>query len=180
LEIRRTIGHRYGEATALSHLGWLAHDQHTPQVGLDYCQRALNISQSIGDRENEAYALSGLGLCHEQLAHLEEATGDYQAALNIHREIGATTLAIFDQTGLARIALAQHNLDTARKCITPVANWIKAGNAQKFWDPWIIYQSSHQILDVLGESDTVQSILNEAHTILQQRAKEISNQQLRQ
>jgi tetratricopeptide (TPR) repeat protein len=179
LEVRRTIGHRYGEATALSHLGWLAYDQHNPEAGIDYCQQALDISRAIGDRENEAYALSGLGLNHEQLGHLEVASLNYQAALNIHREIGAATLAIFDQTGLARIALAQTKVETVRKHITPVTDWILAGNAQKFWDPWVIYQSTYQVLNTLGESDTAHSILDEAHTVLQQRASEISDQELR-
>jgi tetratricopeptide (TPR) repeat protein len=179
LEVRRTIGHRYGEATALSHLGWLAYDQHNPEAGIDYCQQALDISRAIGDRENEAYALSGLGLNHEQLGHLEVAALNYQAALNIHREIGAATLAIFDQTGLARIALAQTKVETVREHITPVTDWILAGNAQKFWDPWVIYQSTYQVLNTLGESDTAHSILDEAHTVLQQRASEISDQELR-
>jgi class 3 adenylate cyclase/predicted ATPase len=179
LETRRTIGHRYGEATALSHLGWLAYDQHNPEAGLDYCQQALDISRAIGDRENEAYALSGLGFNHEQLGRLDAAASNYQAALTIHREIGAATLTIFDQTGLARIALTQNKVETAREYITPVTEWILAGNAQKFWDPWVIYQSTYQVLDALGESDTARNILDEAHTVLQQRATEISNQELR-
>jgi tetratricopeptide (TPR) repeat protein len=151
-----------------------------PEVGVDYCQQALKISQTIGDRENEAYALSGLGLNYEQLGHLDEAASNYLAALTIHREIGATTLTIFDRIGLARIALAQQNLETARKHITPVINWISAGNAHKFWDPWSIYQSTYQVLDTLGETNAAYTILDEAHTMLHQRAKEISDEELRQ
>jgi len=179
LELRRLIGHRYGEAMALSHLGWLAVDQHQPEAGLEYCQQALDISRAIGDRENEAYALSGLALNYEQLGQLDEATANYEAALTIQREIGATTLAIFGQTGLARIALAQQDLVQAREQITPVLAWIEAGNAQKFWDPWSIYLSTYQVLTALNEGDTAQSILAEAHTVLQQRAIEISDEELR-
>jgi len=179
LELRRLIGHRYGEATALSHLGWLAVDQHQPEAGLEYCRQALDISRAIGDRENEAYALSGLALNYEQLEQLDEASANYEAALTIQREIGATTLAIFGQTGLARIALAQQNLAQAREQITSVVAWIEAGNAQKFWDPWSIYLSTYQVLAALDEADTAQSILAEAHAVLQQRANEISDEKLR-
>jgi len=104
---------------------------------------------------------------------------NYEAALTIQREIGATTLAIFGQTGLARIALAQKDLTESRKQITPVVAWIEAGNAQKFWDPWSIYLSTYQVLAALDEMDTAQSILAEAHAVLRQRANEISDEELR-
>jgi tetratricopeptide (TPR) repeat protein len=163
----------------LSHLGWLAVDQHQSEVGLKYCQQALDISRTIRDRENEAYALSGLALNYEQLGQLNDAMVNYEAALTIQREIGATTLAIFGQAGLARIALVQQNLVQAREQITPVVAWIEAGNAQKFWDPWSIYLSTYQVLAALDEAETAKSILAEAHTILQQRANEISDGELR-
>ncbi len=179
LQIRRDIGHRYGEAAALSHLGWLAYDQQQPESGLDYCRRALDISRAIDDRENEAYALSGLALNYEQLGQLDDAAANYDAALAIQREIGAATLAIFSQTGLARIALARQDRNAARETIKPVTEWILAGNAQKFWDPWSIYLSTGKILQALGEQETAHSILDEAHTLLQKRANEISNAELR-
>ncbi len=179
LDKRRTIGDRYGEATALSHLGWLACDRLKHQDGLGYCQEALDISRIIGDRENEAYALSGMGLNYENLDNLDLAASTYQAALAIHREIGATTLRTFDQAGLARVALAQQNFETAHEHIMAVVGWILAGNAQNFWDPWTIYQSAYKVLTALGETDTAGTILDEAHTILHQRAKEISDQELR-
>jgi class 3 adenylate cyclase/predicted ATPase len=179
LKIRRIIGDRYGEATALSHLGWLAYDQRNPQAGLEYCHQALVISYDINDRENEAYALSGMGLNYEQQGQLDLARANYQAALAIHQDIGATTLAIFDQAGLARIALDQNNLSAARDYITPVANWVLGGNAQKFWDPWTIYQSSFRALTALGEAETAHTILKEAHTLLHERAGKISDEYLR-
>ena len=180
LEKRSLIGDRYGEATALSHLGWLAADQGLYDAGLDYCQQALDISQAITDRENESYALSGLALNHEFAGNLELAIDDYQQALAIHRDIGATTLAVFDQAGLARIALAQKDFEAAQTHISPVTAWILAGNAQQFWDPWTIYLSAYQVLTALGESDQAHSILDQAHTVLYQRAKEISDTALRQ
>jgi tetratricopeptide (TPR) repeat protein len=179
LDIRRTIGDRYGEATALSHLGWLAYDRREAQTGLDYCQKALDISYSISDRENEAYALSGMGLNYEQLGQLDMAAASYRAALAIHQSIGAATLAIFDQAGLARIALAQDKLDSAGAYIEPVAAWVQAGNAQKFWDPWIIYRSGYQVLTAVGAAAAARAILEEAHTLLHHRAGQISDPHLR-
>lgn len=179
LEKRRFIGDRYGEATALSHLGWLAYDQEKPHNGLRYCQEALEISQMIADRENEAYALSGIGLNFEYLREWEQATSAYEQALAIQREIGATSLAIFDQAGLARIALQRENLEAAREHITEVTDWILAGNAQQFWNPWIMYLSAYQVLTALGETKTAATLLNEAHTVLHQRAEEISDAELR-
>lgn len=179
LEKRRFVGDRYGEAAALSHLGWLAYDQQMPQEGLGYCQESLDISRAIADRENEAYALSGIGLNYEHLGELEQATSYYHQALTIQREIGATSLAIFDQAGLARIALKQEDFEAARKHIIVVADWILAGNAQQFWNPWIIYLSTYKVLSALDEMETATTILDEAHTVLHQRAEQISDSHLR-
>ena len=73
---------------------------------------------------------------------------------------------------LARLALAQQQLDTARNHIKPVTDWIMAGNAQKFWDPWIIYRSTYRVLAALEENDAAQKIVDEAYTLLQQRAEQ--------
>lgn len=179
LEKRRRAGDRYNEAMALSHLGWLAYDQNRCHPGLRYCLEALDISQSVGDRENEAYALSGLGLNHELLGNVEEAHTNYEAALTIHREIGATTLAIFDQAGLARIELARQNRQVAQGYISAVSEWILAGKAQQFWDPWIIYLSAYQVLSALEDTDTARTILHEAHSLIHQRAQAIGDERLR-
>lgn len=177
--VRQTLRDRYGEASALSHLGWLAYDQEKPEAGLDYCWQALEIAREIHAREHESGALSGMALNYELLGELNEARRYYQSAVTIHDEIGATTLAIFDRAGLARIALAQNNPDAAETCIKIVSDWVLSGNAQKFWDPWIIYLSSYEVLTALGYVHTAQTILAEAHTVLQQRAGQISDENLR-
>ncbi len=179
LDKRCLIGDRYGEATALSHLGWLAADRAMYEQGLTECQQALEISRSINDRENEAYALSGLAMNHEHLGELDIARITYEEALTRHRQIGASTLAIFDLTGLARIALARQNKAQAREYITQVKDWILNGKAQQFWDPWTIYLSAYQILSAVDEGDVARHILEEAHTLLHRRAEEISNKDLR-
>ena len=88
-------------------------------------------------------------------------------------------MAVFDQAGLARIALAQDDPGAALDYIRPVSDWIMNGNAQKFWDPWIIYQSTYQVLASLNETETARTILDEAHSVLHQRAKKISDEDLR-
>lgn len=176
---RCLTGDRYGEAMALSHLGWVANDQQATEKGLDYCQQALELSQRIGDRENEAYSLTGLGLNHEQLGQRQLARAEYEQALAIHQQIGATTLAIFDQACLARLALKGNDLAAAREYIDPVTEWILAGKAQQFWDPWSIYLVAYQVLSALGDDETARQLLQEAYTVLHQRANEISDETLR-
>ncbi len=178
-QIRCLIGDRHGQATALGRLGCLACDQQKYEDGLPYCREALEISQAIGDRENEAYALSGIGLIYENMGDLETAVSTYRQALTIHHEIGAANLAVSDQAGLARIALARQNFETAREHIAAVTDWILAGKAQQCWRPWTIYQSAYEVLTTLDETDTAAAILDEAHLILHQRAQEISEPELR-
>ncbi|GEM_PF-1759087 len=172
-------GDRYGQGVALSHLGWVAYDQQDYVKGMDYCQQALEIAQEVDDRENEAYSLTGLGLNYEQLGQWNSARAIYLQALTLHRSMGATTLATFDQIGLARAAVVQHNFTAALSYIQEVIELILDGKAQQFWNPWNIYLSAYRVLIAIGEDDTAQSILNEARTAIQQRGKEISDPKLR-
>jgi len=177
--IRHASSDHYGEAKALNHLGWLAYDQAKPEAGLAYCQQALEIAHTIHNREHQSYALSGLGLNHELLGNFSQAAQNFQAALAIHTEIGATIPVMFDYAGLARLALAQNNRATAKEYITVVCDWIVAGNAQKYWNPWSIYLSSYQVLTALEHTGAADAILTEAHTMLHQRANEIGDNHLR-
>ncbi|MDM8527915.1 tetratricopeptide repeat protein [Anaerolineales bacterium HSG24] len=179
LKKRQITGDRYGQALALSHLGWVAYHENQYEKGLDYCQQSLEISHAIGDRENEAYSLAGLALNYEGQNQPQLAYKHYYQALQIHQEIGATTLVIFDQARLAYLALQTNNVETARQNIETVIAWILDGKAQQFWDPWSIYLTAYQILSALGESDIAHQLLDEARTILEQRADQISDQKLR-
>ncbi|MDM8531425.1 tetratricopeptide repeat protein [Anaerolineales bacterium HSG25] len=179
LEKRQITGDKYGQATALSHLGWVAYDKNEYEKGLELCQQALEMSCMIGDRENEAYSLAGLALNYEGQNQPQLAYEHYYQALQIHQEIGATTLVIFDQTRLAHLALQANNDKTARQNTEAVTAWILDGKAQQFWDPWSIYLSVYQLLSALGEADTARQLLNEAHTLLEQRATQISDEKLR-
>ncbi len=179
LEKHRLTGDRYGEATALSHLGWVAYDQEDFHKGLSYCQEALVTSEAIGDRANQAYSLGGLALNYEGLQQYPQAVEYYHQALTLHRQIGTTTLIIFDQARLAHLAMKRQDLASARQYMTEVVAWIQAGKAQQFWDPWSIYLSAYQVLAALGETETAHQFLTEAHTVLTQRAAEISDEILR-
>jgi hypothetical protein len=75
--------------------------------------------------------------------------------------------------------LAQGNTGAAHDYITAVANWVLAGNAQKFWDPWIIYLSSCRVLAALQVEEKARTILAEAYGLLHDRANEISDEHLR-
>ena len=178
LEKQQITGNRYGQATALSHLGWVAYDENEYKKGFEYCQQALEISRSIGDRENEAYSLAGLGLNYEGQNQPQLAYEHYYQALQIHQEIGATTLAIFDQTRLAHLALQANNIKIVRQNMEAVTAWILDGKAQQFWDPWSIYLSAYQLLSALDDTETALRLLNEAHTLLEERAAQISDKKL--
>jgi len=180
LDKHQMIGNRYGEAMALSHLGWVACDQQDYQKGIAYCEEALQASEAIDDRENMAYSLTGLAINYEKLDDMAQAVDYYYKAWQLHEAIGATTLAIFDQTGLARLAVITQDKLNSLTYIQPVLDWILAGKAQQFWDPWSIYISTYEVLIALGETETAHKILSEAHTMLHQRAAQIDDETLQQ
>lgn len=175
LQKQRFLDDRAGEAISLVRLGWLACDQAQYQAGLQYCQEAIDIS---GYSITEAEALSCFGFSHEQLGHLDTARSTYRQALALHQELGLAPMAMFDRTGLARLSLAQNDIEAARRYIMIVTDWVLAGNTAKFWDPGLIYYWVYHILLTLDETETAQNILEEAHTFLQQRAKAITQPDL--
>ena len=179
LEIRQAIGDRYGEAEALSHLGWVAYDQTDYEKGLHYCEDALLLSRTIGDRENEAYALSGMGLAYDGMGQRELAIECYQEALLRHRAINAQTLVMFDLSRLARLALAVNDLPIAYSYTKEIIDWTSEYGAERFWDPWLIHYTNYQVLQANKQTEQAQAILEEAHTLLQTRAKRISDAELR-
>ncbi|MEM7028362.1 MAG: adenylate/guanylate cyclase domain-containing protein [Chloroflexota bacterium] len=178
LDIRQTIGDRYGEAEALSHLGWLAFDQGLYQNGAAHCQTALAISRQIGDRENEAYALSGLGLALEGMESFTEAKEHYTQAQKIHSDIGAKTLFIFDLSRLAKIALTNHDLAEADNLTNQILNPDTYSEIARFWDPWLIYYVTYEVLKASHQDAKAQRVLQDAYQLLIERAARISDNAL--
>jgi CHAT domain-containing protein len=54
---------------------------------LEFCQRALGISQELGDRENEGASLNNIGMVYEKQKDLQQALNFYQKSITANEKI---------------------------------------------------------------------------------------------
>ncbi|MEO7647289.1 MAG: CHAT domain-containing tetratricopeptide repeat protein [Gemmatimonadaceae bacterium] len=86
LSLRREVGDRSGEATALHYIAE-ANDEHgRPDTALVFYARALTILRDIEDGADEATTLDKIGGVHARLGHPDSALANYARALAIHRQ----------------------------------------------------------------------------------------------
>jgi tetratricopeptide (TPR) repeat protein len=88
LAAARTAGDRYGEGTALHHLGRVYWRLSRYDEAFDCQQQALEIAREVGDRAGEADRLNNIGSVYDVWGRVDEAVDYYERALAIRREVG--------------------------------------------------------------------------------------------
>ncbi|MCN9244822.1 NB-ARC domain-containing protein [Streptomyces sp. RY43-2] len=81
----RSLGHRLGEAQALTAIGW-SHDRLGDHAqALTCCQQALPLLEEFDDLEGQTYAWATIASTHHQLSNHFRAVTSYQRALDLCR-----------------------------------------------------------------------------------------------
>ncbi len=99
LTLCRAIGHRKGEAEALTSLVLAAYYRRDFAMSLQLAQQAIQIQRTIGDLTGEGTSLYNLALSQYELARYEEASQNCQTALQIHQ----TTLNRREETNVRNL-----------------------------------------------------------------------------
>ena len=86
MDLHRELQNPEGEAQTLNNIAVIL-KKNDPEEAIQYCKRALSISESIQDKDGQATHLHNLGAIYSELNELEVAVGYYSAALEIRREI---------------------------------------------------------------------------------------------
>jgi predicted ATPase/DNA-binding SARP family transcriptional activator len=179
MRISRETGDRQGESFSLACLCLLSHHQGDDQAAREFGQHALTIAEDIGNRHVQGYALTRLGHALEGLGHLAVATEAYQQALALRRELNQANLAMEPLAGLARVELAQGHLAQARAYAAEILDRLGTGPLYGADEPFRVYQTCYRVLEASQENSRAQSILSEAHNLLQERAARIRDEKLR-
>src|SRR5207302_566823 len=141
VRMHRMLRYRAGERRALHGLGLLLDEglgRHTEAD--DYVAQDLRIAQELGDRQGEGralvghgrHALAGLGL-------LTQATVVYQRALELDRTLGYRHLAVETTADLARVALAQGDVEWATTYVATILDHLKEHGAAGTEEPVLLY-----------------------------------------
>jgi tetratricopeptide (TPR) repeat protein len=88
LKIRRVIGDRRGEGSALNNLGNAYVALSNGRKAMEFYEKALVIAREVGDREGEGDALFGFALGLDNLGDRAQAIARAEAALKIRGAIG--------------------------------------------------------------------------------------------
>jgi class 3 adenylate cyclase/tetratricopeptide (TPR) repeat protein len=182
LDLRLAIGDRNGEEVSLTNLGLVFHCLGDNETAREQCYRAVAIQQEIGDPHSEGYSLTYLGHALVGLGELEAAADAYDKAMRLRRELGQQGLAIDDQSGLARVALAQGDVEQAHARVEEILAWIEDHGLEGIEYPLQVYLTCYHVLAGTGDAEAAgraESILSEAHGILLKRAAGISDATLR-
>ncbi|MEZ4726799.1 MAG: tetratricopeptide repeat protein [Caldilineaceae bacterium] len=178
LALRRLVGGRQSEALILANLALIWHQTNAHEKALQYSQLALRLSIELGERDTEAYARLCLGHALAALGQWTAAAASYQLAVTARRQAGQHTQALEPLAGLARVALAQGNLDQAKAHVDQIVPRLGSQTYAGLVELIRIYLTCYQVLAAC-QDEQAERILTLGYTILQERAAKIAEDEMR-
>jgi DNA-binding SARP family transcriptional activator len=144
LAIRRQIGDDWGISISLGNLGSAYRLQGDLDTALSFYNQALPLARRINRRLGQGYILHGRGLALLEAGRLAEAGEALHEALAIRTGLGEQSDRLETLGGLALLALAQSELDLARRTseemLDLLATLNQAGPALRQWVHYVAYR----------------------------------------
>jgi tetratricopeptide (TPR) repeat protein len=182
----------------------LSHREGDDRAAQEYAQQALCIAQQEIDPVDPGYTLAVLGHALAALGHALAGLGEWDRAadayrqfLDMLRELGKRDWAVLPLAGLAQVALAQGTcpepvegaLEQAQVYAEQVLGHLEANPAlycsdefnpllRAIHEPLWIYLTCYRVLQASGDP-RAREVLTNAHTMLQERAHKIDDEDLR-
>lgn len=159
-------------------LGLLALYSGDHQAALVDSDEALKYAQEMSDLSSEADACFLRGYALEELGKIEASQAAYREALKKRQDLNQHHLAVEAQAGLASIALAQQRLSKAQAYLQEVLSFLEGHSLDGTVDRYRIYLICCQVLEASADPRS-QELLTQAYDLLQEQAKKISDENLR-
>lgn len=180
LELTREIGNRFREAMSLDTLS-LVYTLRGEAEKAQACSRhALVIQQALGDQRGQGYTFNHLGLALATSGQQLPAQQAFQQAQQIRLSIGQNALVLDDLAGMARLALQAGDLHSAGERVGEILASIDQHGIEGCEFPVWVYQTCYQVLSAAGEDERSGAALQAGYEILQKRANQIQDVNLRQ
>jgi tetratricopeptide (TPR) repeat protein len=130
------------------------------------------------------YSLTFLGHAQTELGLLEDAIVSYKKALAMREEMQQLAATIDILAGLARVALAQDDLQTALSYVDKISNFLTGNKSDGIGDILYAYDTIYEVLKIAGADDPhyaeqAKNTLATANAILQNQLALISDKALR-
>jgi len=167
-------------------IGFYMHQIGNSQAGEEYCRQSFQFIGDQEDRLQQWYRLITLAIILEERGKLTEACEIYQGAVSLGYQMNLPRHALEAQAGLARISLASGETEQALILVNyilvyMIENTQPSGSSYPLdgmFDPFRVLLTCYQVLKA-NDDKRVDAILTEAYNLLQTRAANISDEQLR-
>ncbi len=168
LTIRREIDDRYGEGGILSNLGFIVGAQGDYTAADEYLEQALTIQREVGDQWGEGISLNELGAVALAQDNLQKAESCYQLALSSHQEMDLIHYKAEDWAGLARVKLAQGDMEVAQTLGLQVLDYLRENNRlEGAENPMRALHLTWEVFIALGQTTAADEVLAFAVQIIQ-------------
>jgi predicted ATPase len=178
LLLAREIGSRQKEQFALEALGSVAKNKNDYLSALDFTKQSLDISEAIGNEERHGMVLILLGIVYTDLEEWDKATKSYQQAMELFEGTGLEWGIARSRNGLARVALAQGDVDLAMDTIEEILTYLERGKnlgyGQGLTESYLVCV---QVL-VVARDPRAREVLEKGYAELQERAAKIKDPKL--
>ncbi len=179
LSISREVGDRRSEGIKLSNLGWLAAKQGAYDLAKERLEQSLGIARESNLVWLEAECLTGLGHTWWGLGEGLKAETAYWAGLALDRELGQHHRGTEPLAGLARVALANGELETAMARVEEVLAYITtSGSLAGAEEPHRITLTCYQVLEAAGDPRAA-AVLEIGYTELARQADSLPSERAR-
>jgi class 3 adenylate cyclase/tetratricopeptide (TPR) repeat protein len=179
LRLARALGNRVGESTVLFNLSTLALRLGDAERAKAQAEAAVEIAVATQHPEAESFSRFCLASADLALGHFQESATNFERSLSMAREAGSPW-ALDAMAGLARLALAQGDLDAALAWLgEPLSQVAANGELAGAESPSGVLLTCHQVLKMAGDNARADGLLTLAHAQLQAKAETISDALLR-
>ncbi|MBN2148871.1 MAG: tetratricopeptide repeat protein [Anaerolineales bacterium] len=179
LEVWQMMGDRSREASSLYNRSIILSDYGDYQAARDMLERVCEVSNITGDKTVEGYGYVYLGLVLEHLGQYQDAWQAYSTGLALRREVGLYAMELDPLAGLARLASAQGDHDTAVTYADQVLTRLDTDGIAGVGDPLLAYLGAYRAMLAAGQTERGLEGLKRAYTILMEFAASISDAERR-
>ena len=176
--LAREIGHAGHTSDALGVGALLASRKGDWVIARVDAERALQIAVDIGEPWLRSQALDVLGGAFEVGSEFQRAEAAYDEAAAVRREHGSVNAAVESVGGLARVALATGNHETAMRHVEDILAHLETGTLEGTIDPVGVYLSCHDVL-AAAEDPRADEVLDQGRAFLHDLVESIPDGEMR-
>jgi class 3 adenylate cyclase/tetratricopeptide (TPR) repeat protein len=179
LQLAEATGNRRGVGYDLQNLGLAYFRSGDRRAARQVLERSLTELTAVGDTFGYAASLGYLGLVLEDSGDVQSAARRFEEARRVLTSSGIGPIAVDALAGLARCALAQGQLQEARRQVNELWTYLHEHGPKGMERPVWAYQTCAEVFEALGEREEARRAVDAGYRELQDLAEKISDPEWR-